>query len=174
MLGGLRGFPLQGRSKGARMCYRRCLILEKTWEKEAKIHSSPTTVISALLWGENPRGPERCLPPFDVQRSGSGFSQSPLCFTLQPAGLSVNASQTRAVQGWAPPATPSASGSPGTGGGCAQWPHYCSLCSQTDAAFLLAAAVAPFQQFPTQHLRRGFMGVLERHFGVRRSYGKGS
>lgn len=40
--------------------------------------------------------------------------------------------------------------------------------------YSITAAVAPFQQFPTQHLRQGFMGSFERHFGVRRRYGKGS
>lgn len=45
---------------------------------------------------------------------------------------------------------------------------------QTTLRSSITAAVAPFQQFPPQHLRQGFTSGFERRFGARRSYGKGS
>lgn len=149
-----------------------------------------------VLWGENPTGLNRCPPTRSgsclISRDQEVFLFQCLCFGLaaQPAGLVCaclpqrgqfhSSPQPRPHQSTElPPPPPAGSGQPRH-----QRDNPASMALLLLLKFLspsrrmlhysITAAVAPFQQFPTQHLRQGFMSGFERHFGVRRSYGKGS
>lgn len=138
--------------------------------------------------GRKPHGPEpmpshRLRLPFDQQRSGSGFlTVSVLFYHCSPRGWFVCLPPTEGnlvplrlrphQSPELPPPPPAGSGQPVSIAPLLLGKPL-SACRRM-LRYSIAAAVAPFQQFPAQHLRQGFMGGFERHFGARRSYGKGS